>query len=111
GGSVLPQSAEAQQPNAIPYKPPSRGAPGGREGAGSRGSGGSLPTAVVLTPKDHTGLTIQEKPVLYWYLSQEAQHPVEITLTDRQSVKTLLDMLLQPPLQLGVHVMRLAGCG
>jgi Domain of Unknown Function (DUF928) len=111
GGYVLPQSAEAQQPNAIPYKPPSRGAPGSREGAGSRGSGGSLPTVVVLTPKDHTGLTIQEQPVLYWYLSQEAQHPVEITLTDRQSVKPLLETRLQPPLQPGMHVVRLADYG
>src|SRR6266446_3322162 len=84
----LPQNTGAQPADAITYKPPRRGAPGGREGAGTRSLGGS--TVAVLAPKDHTGLTAQEQPVLYWYLSQETRHPVEVILTDQQSVKPLL---------------------
>jgi hypothetical protein len=62
----------------------------------------------MCTPKDHTGLTVQEQPVLYWYLSQETQHPVDIILTDRQSVKPLLETRLHPPLQPGIQMMRLS---
>src|SRR5438128_1173141 len=107
GGYLLPQNAEAQLTDIFPYIPPKRGAPGGREGAGTRGLK-TLPTLAVLTPKDHTGLTVQEQPVLYWYLSQETQHPVDIILTDRQSVKPLLETRLPPPLPPGIQRVRLA---
>jgi hypothetical protein len=45
---------------------------------------------------------------LYWYLSQETRHPVEVILTDRQSVKPLLALRLDPPLQPGMQRVRLA---
>jgi hypothetical protein len=80
GWYLLPQNAVAQLADIVTYTPPKRGAPGGREGAGTRGLQ-TLPILAVLTPKDHTGLTVQEQPVLYWYLSQETQHPVDIILT------------------------------
>jgi hypothetical protein len=107
-GYYLPQSTGAEQADVITYKPPRRGAPGGREGAGTRSLGGALSTLAVLAPKDHTGLTAQEQPVLYWYLSQETQHPVEIILTDRQSVTPLLAIRLHPPLRPGMQPVRLA---
>jgi hypothetical protein len=107
-GYSLPQPAEAQSDTTVIYKPPKRGAPGGREGAGTRGFSDSLATLAVLAPKDHTGLTGQEQPVLYWYLSQETRHPVEVILTDRQSVKPLLTTRLDPPLQPGMQRVRLA---
>ena len=110
-GYYLLQSTEAQQTEALPYKPPLRGAPGGREGGGTRGLGEPLPTLVVLTPKDHTGLTVQEQPVLYWYLSQETKHTVEVTLADQQGIKPLLETRLNPPLQPGIQVVRLADYG
>ena len=107
GWYLLPQNAVAQLADIVTYTPPKRGAPGGREGAGTRGLK-TLPTLAVLTPKDHTGLTVQEQPVLYWYLSQETQHPVDLILTDRQSVKPLLETRLPPPLQPGIQLVRLA---
>jgi hypothetical protein len=107
-GYGLHQPAEAQPDDTIIYKPPKRGAPGGREGAGTRGFREALPTLAVLAPQDHTGLTAQEQPVLYWYLSQETRHPVEVILTDRQSVKPLLAIRLNPPLQPGMQRVRLA---
>ena len=107
-GYCLPQPAAAQPDDTIIYKPPKRGAPGGREGAGTRGFREALPTLAVLAPQDHTGLTAQEQPVLYWYLSQETRHPVEVILTDRQSVKPLLAIRLNPPLQPGMQRVRLA---
>jgi len=107
-GYGLRQPAEAQPDDTIIYKPPKRGAPVGREGAGTRGFSEALPTLTVLAPKDHTGLTIQEQPVLYWYLSQETRHPVEVILTDPQSVKPLLAIRLNAPLQPGIQRVRLA---
>jgi len=111
-GYCLPQPVEAQAEGTIIYKPPKRGAPGGREGVGREGAATRGPkeplTLTVLAPKDHTGLTAQEQPVLYWYLSQETQHPVEISLTDLQSIKPLLTMRLDPPLQPGMQRVRLA---
>jgi Domain of Unknown Function (DUF928) len=107
GWYLLPQNAVAQLADIVTYTPPKRGAPGGREGAGTRGLQ-TLPILAVLTPKDHTGLTVQEQPVLYWYLSQETQHPVDLILTDRQSVKPLLETRLHPPLQPGIQLVRLA---
>ena len=111
GGYVLLQNAAAQEAATIIYKPPWRGAPISREDARSRSPGSPLPALVVLTPKDHTGLTAQEQPVLYWYLSQEAKYPVEVTLTDRQSIKPLLEKRLAPPLPPGLHWVRLADYG
>jgi anti-sigma factor RsiW len=68
----------------------------------------SLPTLAVLAPQAHTGLTVQEQPVLYWYLSQETRHPVEVILTDQQRVKPLLAIRFDPPLQPGMQRVRLA---
>jgi hypothetical protein len=107
-GYCLPQPVEAQPDDVIIYRPPKRGAPGGREGAGTRGLRESLPTLAVLAPQAHTGLTAREQPVLYWYLSQETQHPVEVVLTDQQSVKPLLAIRLDPPLPPGMQRVRLA---
>ena len=47
GGYCLPQNAVAQLADMVTYKPPKRGAPGGREGAGTRGLK-TLPTLAVL---------------------------------------------------------------
>ena len=107
-GYYPPQPAEAQPEDTIIYKPPKRGAPGGREGGGTRGFSEALSTLAVLAPKDHTGLTSQEQPVLYWYLSQETRQPVEVILTDRQNVKPLLALRLDPHLKPGMQRVRLA---
>jgi hypothetical protein len=45
---------------------------------------------------------------LYWYLSQETRHPVEVILTDQLSVKPHLAIRLNPPLQPGLQRVRLA---
>jgi hypothetical protein len=106
-GYCLPQPAEAQSEDTIIYKPPKRGAPGGREGAGTRGLRESISLAA-LAPQNHTGLTVQAQPVLYWYLSQETRQPVEVVLTDQQSIKPLLTIRLDPPLQAGMQRVHLA---
>jgi len=59
----------AQPAVAAPsYQPPLRGAPGGRVGGGTRGTGRETFVLSVLAP-DHTGLTVSEQPALYWFIS------------------------------------------
>ena len=61
------------------YKPPMRGAPASRVGGGSRG--GSVGDFVlnVLAP-DHTGVTTQAQPTLYWYASGPSIAKLEVTV-------------------------------
>ena len=89
------------------YKPPPRGAPGGRVGGSSRGIGDGLPMLSVLAP-DHTGLTTQEQPSLYWYLSKPTTYPVELTIIDDQTIQPLLEKRIGGPIQPGVQRVRLA---
>ena len=90
------------------YKPPPRGAPGGRVGGGTRGTDQTF-TLSVLAPT-HTGQTLQEQPVLYWYLSKAISSPIEFTLAD-DSIKPLVETQIKPPFQPGVQKVRLADYG
>src|SRR5262245_58427668 len=67
---------------AVPvYQPPLRGAPGGRVGGGTRGSGREVFVLTVLAP-DHSALTVSEQPSLFWYVSSLTSLPIEVTLMD-----------------------------
>lgn len=112
-----PQQAVAVQtepatpdPGMPVYKPPPRGAPGGRVGGGSRGPGDELPMLFVLAP-DHTGLAAQEQPSLYWYVSKATTYPIEFTLIDDRVAQPLLETRLSASAQPGVHRVRLADYG
>jgi len=96
---------------AVPvYKPPLRGAPGGRVGGGTRGTPRDLFVLSALAP-DHSGLTVREQPSLYWFISSPTAFLVEVTLTDPQATRPLLEMRLPSPVAAGVHRIRLADHG
>lgn len=81
-------SAPATLAQNLVYKPPSLGAPMRRIGGGTRGPGGSmLPLLAVLVP-EHMGYTTQAQPMLYWYISDKSNKPVELVLlsTDPMSI-------------------------
>jgi hypothetical protein len=91
------------------YKPPvGRGLPGGRVGGGTRGDDLSFVLSV-LAP-NHTGLTLQEQPALYWFVSKRIVGPLEFTLTD-DGVKPVIESRLDPPIEAGIHELRLADYG
>ncbi len=92
------------------YKPPMRGAPGGRVGGGTRGTGREAFVLSVLAPA-HTGLTTSEQPVLFWFISNSSSHPVELTLVDPQKTDPLLELHIDPPVSAGFHRVRLADHG
>jgi hypothetical protein len=94
------------------YKPPLRGAPGGRVGGGTRGTGGGRDVFVLsaLAP-DHMGLTASEQPTLYWFLSSPTTLPVEVTIIDPQGTSPLYENRLTSPIAAGVHKLDLKQLG
>ena len=92
------------------YKPPMRGAPGGRVGGGTRGTGHEAFVLSVLAPA-HTGLTTSEQPVLFWFISSPSSYPVELTVVDPQKTEPLLELRIDPPVSAGFHKVRLADHG
>lgn len=106
--AVVPPLLQAQ--SALPvYKPPSRGAPAGRIGGGTRGvTVGLLVSALV---PDHVGQTASEQPTVYWYLTRDASDTVEVTLIDQVGTRPLLEHRLPPPVRAGIHGLRLADHG
>jgi Domain of Unknown Function (DUF928) len=91
----------------VVYKPPKRGAPGGRVGGGTRGIQREVFVLSVLAP-DHSGLTISEQPSLYWFISGPTSLPVELTVMDPEGVQPILETRLPAPVKAGVHRVRLA---
>ena len=96
---------------AVPtYQPPLRGAPGGRIGGGTRGSGREVFVLTVLAP-DHTALTVSEQPSLYWYISSPTSLSIELTVMDLRTTQPVLETKLAGPVTPGVHRIRLADHG
>jgi len=110
GEKLSPKGLENQKsttPVSIPvYRPPLRGAPGGRVGGGTRGVGETLVTLFVLAP-NHVGLTIQEQPNLYWYLSKSTSLPIEVTIIIEEATHPLLEKRLLIPAESGIQTLRL----
>jgi len=102
------QSRKRASATSMPiYKPPLRGAPAGRIGGGTRGVETEMPVLAVLAP-EHVGLTVAEQPSLFWHLSKATDLPVEFTLIDDQSIEPLLEKAIDPPIEAGMHQIRLA---
>jgi hypothetical protein len=104
-----PGQATAQSGTAVIYKPPLRGAPGGRVGGGTRGTTNVFVLSA-LAP-DHMGLTANEQPSLYWFISNPTALPVEVAIMDPQGVKPLFERRLAGPVEKGVHRIDLAELG
>ena len=73
--------------------------------------GNTTLTLSVLAPADHVGLTVQEQPSLYWYLSAATSCRVEVTLTDEQAIEPMLELSLGPPTTAGLQRVRLVDHG
>jgi hypothetical protein len=108
-GIALQSARSAAAADMPEYIPPVRSAPGGRVGGSTRGPG-TPPTLSALAP-DHTGLTIQEQPSLYWYLSKPTSYPIEFTIIDDRAIQPLIERRLSGSLQPGMQRVRLAEYG
>lgn len=75
-GATLLTPVLAQQ-----YVPPDRGAPGRREGGGTRGGClRSQPSLLALVPNQNFGTTISPYPTFFWYLPSTSAQMAEFTL-------------------------------
>jgi len=114
--SVAQQSAtppaQSEQAAAEPkYKPPPRGAPGGRVGGASRGTvkpTAPLPTIDLLAPDRHTGLTINPAPTLYFFVSQPITWPTQFTISAPTHPKPVVEVNIPAPRQAGIYALRTA---
>jgi len=106
--SLEASDQKSPPPISLPvYQPPLRGAPGGRVGGGTRGMGEELIALLALAP-NHVALTVQEQPVLYWYLSKPAKYPVELTITIEKDTQPLLEKRIPLPSRAGIYPLRLS---
>lgn len=106
-----PPNQQTQDASKAPvYKPPLRGAPRGRIGGGTRGTGADSLALSVLAP-DHSGLTTHEQPSLYWVISNSTVLAVEVTLMDPRVAEPLLETRIPGPIQAGLHRVRLDDYG
>jgi len=108
GTGAAPSSGPRQ--GIILYQPPKLGAPGARIGGGTRAPGTKLPTVLALVP-DHLGLTTEKQPTLYWFLSEPTTSPIEFTLNDEKSGKTILQLKLGAQDRSGIHGVSLSQHG
>ena len=100
------QSVASLKPSESLYQPPSRGAPGGRVGGGTRGPS-ELPVLYALVP-DHVAMTAEEQPQLVWYLSKATSYPLEFTVVEGIGVEPLLEVPLSSPVEPGIQILSLA---
>jgi len=72
--------------------------------------GNSLASVEVLSP-EHVGWTSKASPTLYWRLSAATELPVEIVISDDESLEPLLETRLTGPQAAGIHALSLAELG
>src|SRR5271155_3605118 len=119
-GLPIPAVAQTNQdetvspPSQPAYRPPLRGAPGGRVGGASRGTfkvAAPLPTVELLAPSDHTGLTINPTPSLYFFASGPVPWPTWFTISAPGRPSPLLEVPITAPTAAGVYRLDVAGYG
>jgi Domain of Unknown Function (DUF928) len=64
----------------------------------------------VLAP-DHSGLTVSEQPVLYWFISSATALPIEVAIADPRTTQPVLETRTVSPVAPGVHRISLAEHG
>ena len=101
--------AAKRQTDAPPFPlfiPPQVGRPTTRlVGGGSRGTE-SIIELSALTP-EQAGLTVQEQPSLFWYLSETTTYDLELIVSVDRAPQPLLVTRLRPPARPGIQRVRL----
>ncbi len=103
--------AAADLPAPIVYVPPARGRARHTAGAGTRGIAGSAVRVAVVAPPDHVALTTRAQPTLYWYVSENTDIRIDLTLTDEEAIDPLLELTVPGPVERGIHALRLEDLG
>lgn len=105
--------ASAMDVEKLPeYKPPLRGAPSPTRlvGGASRGKSANTLMLAPLAP-DHVGLTTNDQPVLYWYLSKAIPTQLMVTVIDENGIRPVAEINLDAPDKADVQRLKLADHG
>lgn len=109
---VVAQTGRAERDAQLPsYKPPPRGAPGGRVGGATRGTvkaSATLPTIELLAPSGHTGLTASPTPNLYFFVSGPVIWPIRFTISAPLQPAPVIEVTIPPPSAAGVYGLHVA---
>lgn len=110
---LAPWGAAAQTGGGAPpvYKPPPRGAPGGRVGGASRGTIKVVtapPTIDLLAPERECGETISPAPTLYYAVSRPVTLPMRLTISVPRQAEPVVETMIPSPPAAGIHAIRLA---
>ncbi len=87
------------------YVPPRLGAPKTRVGGGTRSQGAGLELAL-LAP-EHTGITAQASPKLFWWVSRGVNGEVEFVVTRRGAIEPDFRVRRTLTLEPGIHALDL----
>jgi hypothetical protein len=112
-GSTSAQKAPAGGSSGLPsWVPPSRGSTqAARLGGATRSAGNdALPRIEALVPQE-AGWTLEQQPVLYWYLSKPTDVPIELVVVRVEPLEQILKVTLPSPDKAGVQRIRLADHG
>ena len=105
-----PPSPATERAAPIKYDPPTRGAPKGRVGGGTRGLEARELTLAVLAP-DHAGLSSVASPKLYWFLSRPIASGFEVSVIEDGAADAVLDRAIPTPANAGIQVIDLETLG
>jgi len=84
------------QPPRILYQAPPQAGPVTRVDGPLRGSSDQGPSIFLLSP-EHTGLTTQEQPSLFWYMDRPAGHvKMLLTILQDKNPQPLVELSLDP---------------
>lgn len=100
------ETAQQQSKSLPTYRPPPRGAPGGRVGGASRGTfrpPAPPPTIELLAPRDHTGLTTNPTPALYYFVSGPVAWPTRFTISAPGQPAPVLEVPIPAPAAAGIY--------
>jgi hypothetical protein len=109
GQPLLPPKQSPQAETAV-YKPPVRGVPGGRVGGATRGTvkpAMPLPTADIIAPDGHSGLTTNAAPTLYFYVSRRVTYPTRLTISAPGQPAPIIETNIPSPQAAGIYAIRL----
>lgn len=105
-----PSAGPAEAGSPPVYKPPLRGAPGGRVGGASRSAvriSTPLPVIELLAPSDHAGLTATATPTLYFFVSRPVAWPAQFTIAAPMQPAPVLQVTISSPAAAGIYALRL----
>jgi hypothetical protein len=108
-----PRQLPPNQPpetEAVVYKPPVRGIPGGRVGGATRGTvkpATPLPTFDIVAPDGHSGLTTSAAPTLYFYVSRRVTDPMRLTISAPGQPAPVIETNIPSPQTAGIYAIRL----